>query len=177
MIPCLRFSRISRRLVQWVQLQRRFENRRVSYEAAIRNGRSRHGVLMLKRLCATMNSRAAWERVPLWHGYMTSMAGFCSLGSDTIVTLLSILLSTAAIIRGKRRCGSAPVIIDGERRWVAFNALDLNTDDFHLIGEAFEGVAEAHAVHTGKVGLADCRLMRQRYLVAFAADWMLKNRN
>ena len=71
----------------------------------------------------------------------------------------------------------APVIIDGERRWVAFNALDLNTDDFHLIGEAFEGVAEAHAVHTGKVGLADCRLMRQRYLVDFAADWMLKNRN
>lgn len=66
-----------------------------------------------------------------------------------------------------------PVMIDGVRRWVPFEDLDVNSDDFEQIGAAF---AATGAVAQGRVGCASCQLMRQRPLVDFGATWIAANR-
>jgi aminoglycoside 3-N-acetyltransferase len=68
----------------------------------------------------------------------------------------------------------AALLVNGERRWVEYETLKLNEDDFDQVGKAFE----QHTNHTtiGQVGLAESRLMCQRPLVDFAAQWMSANR-
>lgn len=68
----------------------------------------------------------------------------------------------------------APVTVDGERRWVEFEDLDWDEDDFPEIGAAFEAATDE--VRVGKVALAESRLMRQRPLVDFGVRWMEENR-
>ena len=68
----------------------------------------------------------------------------------------------------------APMLVDGQRRWVAFNDLALNDFDFNAIGEAF---ARATGLERqGPAGAAVARLMPQRALVDFAVQWMEANR-
>lgn len=68
--------------------------------------------------------------------------------------------------------GSA-VLVDGKRQWIFFDMLDLDTDDFDTIGDAYEA---ENNIPRGKVGDAEVRLMKQRPLVDFAVEWMEKNR-
>lgn len=69
----------------------------------------------------------------------------------------------------------ASINVNGQRKWVSFQVLDLNDDDFVEIGQAYMQY-DPHAVKRGKVGLADALLMRQRPLVDFAVQWMQVNR-
>lgn len=62
---------------------------------------------------------------------------------------------------------------DGVRRWVWYEDLDWDTEDFPQVGEAFE---EAGGVDRGFVGHAVARLMDLRQLVDFSAQWMRENR-
>lgn len=68
----------------------------------------------------------------------------------------------------------APVMVDGVRRWVEYEDLDWDDEDFPQIGEAFE--AAATEVRAGPVAQAESRLMRQRPLVDFGVAWMEQNR-
>lgn len=68
----------------------------------------------------------------------------------------------------------APVLVDGVRRWVEFEDLDWDEDDFPQIGAAFE--AATTEVRIGKVANAESRLMRQRPLVDFGVAWMTEHR-
>lgn len=68
----------------------------------------------------------------------------------------------------------AAVLVNGERRWLTFDDIELETDDFNLIGAEFEkryNITHAH------VGAATVRLMRQRPLVDFAQRWIERNRS
>ena len=65
------------------------------------------------------------------------------------------------------------VLVDGERHWVEYTELDGDTDDFVALGAEFESTGRGH---TGSVGAATARLMRQRELVDFATDWFGRNR-
>ena len=67
----------------------------------------------------------------------------------------------------------APVMVDGERRWVTFEDLEGDDADFVEIGEAF---AESAAERRCPVGSGEGRLMGVRDLVDFAADWMTSHR-
>ncbi|MDQ4075968.1 MAG: AAC(3) family N-acetyltransferase, partial [Chloroflexota bacterium] len=67
----------------------------------------------------------------------------------------------------------APVLVEGERRWVTFRDVDLNDDDFETIGATFD---ELGYTQVGKVGAVTARLMPQRPLVDFAVEWMERNR-
>ena len=70
----------------------------------------------------------------------------------------------------------APISVAGLRRWATFENINLDSSDFEQIGEDFPQSDVGHAVHRGKVGLANCQLMPQRAIVDFAVDWLEKNR-
>lgn len=60
----------------------------------------------------------------------------------------------------------APIMKNGERCWVEYQEIDLETDGFEKIGNSFD------AIVTGQVGSAKAHLMRQRALVDHAACWI-----
>jgi aminoglycoside 3-N-acetyltransferase len=60
------------------------------------------------------------------------------------------------------------------RQWIEWNDYDYDAEDFNDVGNAFESIEGNTKI--GKVGLAECRLMKQHLLVDFAVDWMIKNR-
>lgn len=69
--------------------------------------------------------------------------------------------------------GGAPVLVDGERIWATYRDLDLDDGPFPAIGAAFE---QAGRVRIGTVGSATARLFPQREAVAFARDWVRRQR-
>ncbi|WP_435363240.1 aminoglycoside N(3)-acetyltransferase [Haloarchaeobius sp. DYHT-AS-18] len=69
----------------------------------------------------------------------------------------------------------APVIQDGERVWLRFVDIELDTGDFPQAGEAFEA-ARPDAVTVGQVGEATARRIDQPELVDFAGEWFTENR-
>ena len=71
------------------------------------------------------------------------------------------------------RCG-APVVVDGERRWVEYDDVDYDDSDFSQIESCFAG--EEGRVRTGQVGSGTAMLMSHRTLVDFAKKWMEENR-
>ncbi len=84
------------------------------------------------------------------------------------------LAETRAQCAGKKFITQgAPIFVNGERQWVAFEALDYNDEDFPAIGAA---LAETGAERVGRVALAEARLMPQRALVDFGVQWMERNR-
>ncbi len=66
-------------------------------------------------------------------------------------------------------CG-VPMMVDGSRKWVVYEALDHDSDDFERAGASFS------AQRTGPVGCADALLFKQRDVVDFAVDWIERNR-
>lgn len=68
----------------------------------------------------------------------------------------------------------APLMIEGERRWVEFQTLQANSDDFPAIGAAF--AANSDLVRVGRVAAASALLMPQRALVDYGVRWMEEHR-
>ncbi|MEA2682463.1 MAG: aminoglycoside 3-N-acetyltransferase [Chloroflexota bacterium] len=67
----------------------------------------------------------------------------------------------------------APVMVDGERRWVEFPEMDYEDADFDTLGTDF---AQTGLQTTGTVGAGTARLMPQRALVDFAVRWFEEHR-
>lgn len=67
----------------------------------------------------------------------------------------------------------SPVMVDGARRWVEYSELDDDTSDFEAVGTAF---AQTGLELQATIGAGRARLMRQRQLVDFAAQWFEENR-
>jgi aminoglycoside 3-N-acetyltransferase len=68
----------------------------------------------------------------------------------------------------------APLLIDGQRRWVTYEQIPLDDEDFESLGADFE--RETSLVRQGSTGYTTARLMPQRELVDFAVRWMEANR-
>jgi aminoglycoside 3-N-acetyltransferase len=64
----------------------------------------------------------------------------------------------------------APLTVDGRRRWVTFEALFYDSDDFGRLGEDVE--RDTDMVVTGRVGAATARLMRMRPVVDYGVAWL-----
>lgn len=64
--------------------------------------------------------------------------------------------------------GSA-VQVDGVRRWVYYDILDITVEDFETVGAAYEQLIGFAA---GEIGQAQARVFRQRPMVDFATTWM-----
>ncbi|WP_274361842.1 aminoglycoside N(3)-acetyltransferase [Paenibacillus thermotolerans] len=71
----------------------------------------------------------------------------------------------------------APVIAEGVRKWVQYNELEFDTDDFEALGADFER-ERPHSgdAAAGKLGMAETRLLRQRALVDYGTGWIARNR-
>jgi aminoglycoside 3-N-acetyltransferase len=70
---------------------------------------------------------------------------------------------------------SAPVMVDGHRRWKSYEELDYESDDFTEFGHDFLNRCK-HDIHIGTVGYAKAQLFRQRICVDFATQWFHRNR-
>lgn len=68
----------------------------------------------------------------------------------------------------------APVIVDGERKWIELNDIETTSHDFARIGEAFAKQAESY--RSSQIGCASVQLMSQPELVDFGQNWMQKHR-
>lgn len=68
----------------------------------------------------------------------------------------------------------APIMVDGARRWVAFDDIAIDSDDFERIGADF--ARDTGLERRGRVGVATALLMPQRALVDYAVGWMERNR-
>ena len=64
----------------------------------------------------------------------------------------------------------APMIVDGIRKWVEFDEIDLDNSDFLKIGASFENASKE--VCSGSVGDAQARFMSQVHLVDYAKNYM-----
>ncbi len=67
----------------------------------------------------------------------------------------------------------AAMLVDGQRQWVEFELMRLDTDDFNAVGDSFEA---ANGIPRGRVGRAEVRFMRQRPLIDYAVAWMNSHR-
>lgn len=67
----------------------------------------------------------------------------------------------------------APIFVEGERVWQTFEDVDINSDDFAALGEAFESEYE---IRSAKVGSAEARLFSQPAAVDFAERWLRAHR-
>jgi len=75
---------------------------------------------------------------------------------------------------GKRytKTGCA-ILINNQRKWVEWEELDLNSDDFEQLGNDFESKIN---YKPGKIGIAETRLISLRAIVDFGVEWLKKNR-
>jgi aminoglycoside 3-N-acetyltransferase len=75
----------------------------------------------------------------------------------------------------KRLIGNgAPILVEGQRRWVEFQELAGDEGDFVQIGADF--ARETGLVRQGNVGQATTLLIPQRPLVDYAVQWMEQHR-
>lgn len=84
-------------------------------------------------------------------------------------TSLHLAEARAVILRRMMRQG-APVMVKGKRKWVWYDDLDWNSDDFPQIGADFASATSFERV--GQVAQATARLMPQRPLVDYTVSWM-----
>jgi aminoglycoside 3-N-acetyltransferase len=66
-----------------------------------------------------------------------------------------------------------PVIENNQKKWKEYEDINISSEDFYEIGKEYEN---NNKIQIGTVGLATCRLIRQRSIVDFAINWMEKNR-
>ena len=75
---------------------------------------------------------------------------------------------------GKKKTitGSA-IMVKNQQKWVEWEELELNSDDFAQLGKDFESKIN---YIPGKIGMAESRLVSVRAIVDFGVEWLKKNR-
>ena len=76
---------------------------------------------------------------------------------------------------GARTTVGAPLLVEGERRWVEFPELDWDADDFPALGEDF--ARDTGLVRVGQIAAATALLMPQRPLIDYAVPWLRAHRH
>ena len=97
------------------------------------------------------------------------------LGTDHETNTSLHLAEYRTDIEAERTAAGAPVLRDGEREWVEWTDVGLDSDDFPEIGAAFEA-EQPSAVSEGEVEAATAKLVEQPALVDFGAEWMSEHR-
>lgn len=72
-----------------------------------------------------------------------------------------------------RKTRGAAILVKGERKWVSWEEIEYDSEDFKDLGIAFENSIGYKAM---KVGQAESRLLPMKDLIDFAIDWFQENR-
>lgn len=84
------------------------------------------------------------------------------------------LADARAEYKGKHQVPqSSAMMVDGKRKWVTYETLYVDGEDFDDIGAAFEKTGNVHQI---EIGNATVKLMKQRELVDFAVEYIEKFR-
>ncbi len=102
-------------------------------------------------------------------------ASVLMLGTDHATNTSLHLAEYRADTDAGETTAGAPVHRDGEREWVEWTDIELDSDGFPEIGAAFEA-EQPEAVTEGEVGAATAKLVDQPALVDFGAEWMSEHR-
>jgi len=65
------------------------------------------------------------------------------------------------------------MLINNQRKWVEWEELDVDSDDFEQLGADFESKIN---YKPGKIGIAETRLISLQAIVDFGVEWLKKNR-
>ena len=68
----------------------------------------------------------------------------------------------------------SPMMVDGERRWVSFEDLQVSDDDFSQLGEDF--ARDTSFERRGPIGWGEGRIMPIRAIVDYAQAWLSSHR-
>ena len=85
----------------------------------------------------------------------------------------SLHLAEHRVPQPPRERSSAALATPDGRRWVSWEDVVPDEEDFEALGAAFDATGRTRV---GRVGEGEARLMRQRELVEFAAAWLAANR-
>lgn len=88
-------------------------------------------------------------------------------------TVLHLAEHRSGTLSATERNG-APLLVDGERRWVEYDEIIVHDHDFEDVGAAF--AEDTGLQRYGRVGEAEARLVPQAALVDYAARWFAENR-
>ena len=85
------------------------------------------------------------------------------------------LAESRANYPGKRWIpGGSAIMMNGQRQWVTYDTLDMETKDFGELGAAFDA---AHNIVVEQINDAQVRFFNQRLVVDFAVAWMEQHRD
>lgn len=131
-------------------------------------GKHAHFVTANHALCPLFGEESPLARVYDLNGWVLL------LGVDhNRNTSLHLAEGRAQIPHGVIRLGS-PMLVNGERQWVAFDDIDWDDGDFIELGTAF--AHDTGLQREGQVANARALLMPQRALVDYAVPWLEKYR-
>ena len=85
----------------------------------------------------------------------------------------SVHLAEYRVPAPRRHQTAAAVMTPSGRAWIAYDDVDLGSDDFEALGAAFDATGRTRL---GRIGAADARLLRQRDAVDFAVGWLTRHR-
>lgn len=63
------------------------------------------------------------------------------------------------------------MLVNGERKWVTYNMLDMDSERFPAIGKEFEEISEA-SISYGRLGQARTRVIPMKPLIDFGIEWL-----
>jgi len=110
------------------------------------------------------------------HGERSPLAKLYDLNASVLLlgvnhsnnTSLHLAETRADIPKTYLQTGSA-ILVDGERRWVNYSELDVDSEDFEALGAAYE---KEHGYTPCKLGLAEVRLLELKPLLDWAVGWL-----
>lgn len=115
------------------------------------------------------------ERSPLARIYeLRGKVLLLGVGHDSNTSLH--LAEDRADFRKNLETGHVPILRDGARVRAPYTDIERNSEDFEALGRAFESEHGSGSAVVATIGAATCRLLDQRALVDFAADWLTEHR-
>lgn len=83
-------------------------------------------------------------------------------------------LAESRLASTPRKSNSFAAMVGGKRQWVTVEDMEADSDDFEVLGAAFE--AQTGAVTRCTIGAAESRVFAVRDAIAFAERWFLEHR-
>ncbi|MEH7121736.1 MULTISPECIES: aminoglycoside N(3)-acetyltransferase [unclassified Bacillus (in: firmicutes)] len=86
----------------------------------------------------------------------------------------SLHFAEHAIVNRKKVQKGTALFENNERVWKTYEEIVYDSDSFDALGKEFE---KKHPINSCQIGLATCKLMKQRLLIDFGREWLQEQSN